>query len=148
MRFDTPLKVMKLLDRLEDYIPGNEQKSIYLRRKLPLICQTAGQPDQLRKIEAWVYVYPEHHLSNEHHREVRIECGQWKAFNGPTQAETELDVMFERLSYCDSQQQVMVDPLLGREKLLDNAPGIQPCYHFCENRDRCGWSKSYHSGES
>lgn len=141
MRFDNPLKAMKLLDRLEDYIPGNEQKSIYLRRKLPLICESSTAPNRLRKVEAWVYLYPEHHLSNEHHREVRIECGQWKAFNGPSQPETELNRMFERLRYCDSQQKVIVDPLLRQQERFDDTLSVHPCHQFCDNKDRCGWSK-------
>lgn len=141
MRFDNPQKMMKLLDRLERYIPGNEKKSIYLRRKLPLIYESTDHPKQLQKIDAWVYTYPEYHLSHEHHHEIRIECGQWKAFSGPTQPDAELDIMFQRLSVCDSQQKVMVDPMLYEDPLLHDLPGVRPCHHLCENRHNCGWGK-------
>ena len=141
MRFDNPLKMIKLLDRLERYFPGNEKKSIYLRRKLPLILETSGQSRQLQKIDAWVYTYPEYHLSHEHHHEIRIDCGQWKAFSGSTQSDNELDTMFQRLSVCDNQQKVIVDPMLYAEQLLHNSPTVRPCYELCENRNNCGWGK-------
>ena len=141
MRFDNPLKMMKLLDRLERYIPGNEKKSIYLRRKLPLIYESANNPKQLQKIDAWVYTYPEYHLSHEHHHEIKIECGQWKAFNGPTQPNTELDIMFERLKMSDNQQKVIIDPMLYADPVLHSRPGVHPCHHLCENRHNCGWGR-------
>ncbi|MEA3465174.1 MAG: gamma-glutamylcyclotransferase family protein [Thermodesulfobacteriota bacterium] len=139
MRFDNPLKMMKLLDRLERYIPGNEKKSIYLRRKLPLIYESTEHPDQFHKIEAWVYTYPEYHLSNEHHHEIRIECGQWKAFNGSAQPDAESDSMFQRLSISDNRKKVIIDPMLYAEPLLHNK--VRPCHHLCENRHNCGWGK-------
>nr|WP_320048728.1 gamma-glutamylcyclotransferase family protein [uncultured Desulfuromonas sp.] len=141
MTFDDPLKVIKVLDRLEDYFPTREHRSIYLRRKMSLICEDPAQPGQLSKVDAWVYTYPESHLSNQHHREVRIQCGQWKAFNGPARPESELDQMYERLSYCDVNQKVMIDPLLREEALLQEVLTHHPCHEFCENRDQCGWSK-------
>ncbi|OEU76660.1 MAG: hypothetical protein BA864_11070 [Desulfuromonadales bacterium C00003093] len=147
MCFDNPLKVMKLLDRLESYIPGNEKKSIYLRRKLPLICETADHPEQMHKVDAWVYTYPQYHLSNEHHRELRIECGQWKAFSGQARPDTELDLMFERLSFCDNRQKVIVDPLLHEELLHHKLLSAHSCRRFCENRQHCGWSKRQHRPE-
>lgn len=152
MRFDNPLKVMKLLDRLEDYIPGNEKKSVYLRRKMTLICensaktpsrdsvaaQTTAEPH--RMIEAWVYTYPAYHLSREHHREIRIECGQWKAFNGTTQPDATLQTQFERLSFCDHLQQVIVDPLLLEEPLFQRSAQFRSCFKACGNRHACGWN--------
>ena len=82
MRFHNPGRIMKVLDRLENYRSTNESKSTYLCRKMTLICESTTSLGQPRKIEAWVYTYPERHLSYEHQREVRIECGQWKAFHG------------------------------------------------------------------
>jgi gamma-glutamylcyclotransferase (GGCT)/AIG2-like uncharacterized protein YtfP len=137
MKFKQPLKMMKLLDRLESYLPENEQRSIYLRQKMTLIKESPANPAQRTLIEAWVYTYPEQHLSNEHHQEVRIECGQWKAFNRPANSKEELKTMFNRLSYCDDSQQVIIAPLLLNDPLFDATKKLHPCYALCQNRQAC-----------
>lgn len=138
MQFRHPLKMMKLLDRLECYHPENEQRSVYLRRKMTLIKENPENPTQRTMVNAWVYTYPEQHLSNEHHKEVRIECGQWKAFNRHTNPEQELKTMFDRLSYCDDTQQVIIDPLLLNDPLFDTAKKLHSCHALCQNRQSCG----------
>ncbi|OEU74956.1 MAG: hypothetical protein BA874_00805 [Desulfuromonadales bacterium C00003068] len=138
MQFYQPLKMMKLLDRLESYLPDNEQKSVYLRRKMTLIKESPDDPTQRTMIDAWVYTYPEQHLSNEHHKEVRIECGQWKAFNRPANPKDELKTMFDRLSYCDDSQQIIVDPLLFNDPLFRRARKLHSCHALCQNRLSCG----------
>lgn len=137
MQFDQPVKMMKLLDRLESYYPENEQKSVYLRRKVSLIKETYGDQTHQSIIDAWVYTYPEQHLSNEHHKEVRIECGQWKSFNRLSSPENELNTMFDRLSYCDDTQQVIVDPLLLNDPIFDAAKRLHSCHALCQNRQAC-----------
>lgn len=137
MHFDNPLKVMKLLDRLENYRPDNEHKSTYLRRKVSMISESSEHPEQRKIIEAWVYTYPEHHLSYNHHREVRIECGQWKTFSRPADPNSELNTMFERLSFCDDTQKVVVDSLLLEDPLFDQAKQLHSCQALCPNRQSC-----------
>lgn len=137
MRFNDPLKMMKLLDRLENYRPDNEQKSTYLRKKISLISESSEHPQQRKIIDAWVYTYPEQHLSYNHHREVRIECGQWKTFSRPADPEVELSTMFERLSFCDDTQQVIVDSLLLDDPLFNKAKKLHSCQALCPNRQSC-----------
>lgn len=138
MQFTHPLKIMKLLDRLESYYPDNEPKSVYIRRKMTLIKQNCDDPNQRTMIDAWVYTYPEQHLSYEHHKEVRIECGQWKAFNRPANPKHELKTMFQRLSYCDDSQKVIIDPLLLNDPLFRSAKNLHSCHALCQNRQSCG----------
>lgn len=136
MRFHNPKKIMKALDRLEGYRPHNEEKSIYLRRKMTLFCETNTALNQPRTIEAWVYTYPEYHLSYEHQKEVRIECGQWKAFNDSTLVPQNSEP-FERLNYCGEQKKVLIDPIVLQQPVVQRALH-HPCAQFCRNSAACG----------
>ncbi len=137
MRFDKPMRMMKILDRLEHYIPGNEKRSIYLRRRMPVFTAAAGDDDTpLRTVEAWIYVYPERHLSYEHQRELRIECGQWKAFDGPVVNSRQLDAIFAGQQQCGN---VLVHPALQRQKEMSKAASAYPCSRFCRNSANCQW---------
>lgn len=138
MRFHNPQKIIKALDRLEGYRPHSEEKSIYLRRKMTLLCATKTQLDQPRTIDAWVYTYPEDHLGYEHRKEVRIECGQWGAFSRPAMG-TSATEPFEKLTYCDELKKVIVDPRLLQQPLVQQA--LPPCAEFCRNSKACSHAK-------
>jgi gamma-glutamylcyclotransferase (GGCT)/AIG2-like uncharacterized protein YtfP len=138
MRFHNPQKIIKALDRLEGYHPHSEEKSIYLRRKMTLFCATNTPLDQPRTIDAWVYTYPEEHLSYEHRKEVRIECGQWAAFSKPALGINSPEP-FEKLNFCDELKKVIVDPLLLQQPLVQQA--LHPCAQFCRNSADCGHAK-------
>ena len=136
MRFNNPAKVMKLLDRLERYIPGNDNKSTYLRRKLNIYHTDLRHPTQLRPLTAWVYIYPEQHLSYEHQREIKIECGHWQAFDGQRCSEKELDTL---VTPHDENGNVIVDPLLRRNSNMQQVNTAYPCRQFCKNSINCPW---------
>ena len=138
MRFYNPERIMKVLDRLEGYRPHNEERSIYLRRKMTLFCDANTPLGQPRTVQAWVYTYPEDHLSYEHQKEVRIECGQWKAFNDSTPL-PENAQPFERLDYCREQKKVLIDPLLLQQPGMQQTLQHHSCAKFCKNSAACGY---------
>ncbi|MFO7831169.1 MAG: gamma-glutamylcyclotransferase family protein [Desulfuromonadaceae bacterium] len=137
MTFHNPARAMRLLDRLEQYNPLSPHKSTYIRKKLPVIVESEDEKDELKHIEAWVYTYPEDHLSNDHQRQVRIECGQWASFRSHGQPEKELAEMTERLRYCDRTQSILVDPAICIEPVLRSAPHLYGCERFCDKNNAC-----------
>ncbi|MBN2644411.1 MAG: gamma-glutamylcyclotransferase [Desulfuromonadaceae bacterium] len=141
MTFNDPLRVMRLLDRLEDFHPLKPEKSIYLRRKLALFLENPNQPGPLKQVDAWVYTYPQHHLSIDHERQVRIECGQWKAFRqtGEAAASATAENVY-RLRLCDQSQQVFIDPLVYEEEMVRRACQLHQCQRFCHNSSRCAFN--------
>ena len=138
MTFSNPARTLRLLDRLEQYNPLKPHKSIYVRKKLPVIIEEQEENGvELKQVHAWVYTYPEDHLSKKHQRQVRIECGQWTAFRTNGQPQEELRHMASRLSYCDLTQQIMVDPILSTEPPLRESQHLYGCQRFCEAHDQC-----------
>ncbi|OQY18403.1 MAG: hypothetical protein B6I36_07075 [Desulfobacteraceae bacterium 4572_35.1] len=144
MRFHNPRRIMKMLDRLEGYLPHNERKSTYLRRKMTLICEDKTVLGEQRKIDAWVYIYPEHHLSYEHHCEVHIECGQWKTFSTNKYQEASTQKQFNPLSQCNKTQQVIVATALRRDTLFSQKLHPPSCHDLCKNSATCGWQQTPH----
>lgn len=137
MTFHNPLRAMRLLDRLEQYNPLAPHKSIYIRKKIPILVEPEDGGEELKQIDAWVYTYPEDHLSNDHQRQVRIECGQWASFRSNGHPEEELAEMAERLRYCDRTQSILVDPAMCTEPVLRSAPRLYGCQRFCEKNKAC-----------
>jgi gamma-glutamylcyclotransferase (GGCT)/AIG2-like uncharacterized protein YtfP len=137
MTFHNPLRAMRLLDRLEQYNPLAPHKSIYIRKKLRIIVEQEETEGELKQIDAWVYTYPEDHLSDNHQREVRIECGQWGSFRSNGKPEEELALMTERLRYCDRTQSILVDPAICNEPVLRSAPHLYGCQRFCDKNKVC-----------
>jgi len=140
MTFNDPGRVMKILDRLEDYYPSNPQRSVYVRRALPVIIETPGTPPVFRQINAWVYSYPADHLSPTHHRQVRIECGQWKAFAKRPRNSGPVDLLqlVKRQRFSGRGEHIAIEPALQKEPLILDNLGSLPCYHFCRNQHLCG----------
>lgn len=141
MRFHNPQRIMRILDRLEGYNAANEKKSIYLRRKITLLCEEKTALGEERTIDAWVYIYPEYHLSYEHRQEVQIECGQWRAFNGSRRALTAQQGAFNPLNYCADEQKVIIATTLRQEPLFSNQINPPSCHKLCKNSSACGWKK-------
>lgn len=137
MTFRNPIRTIRLLDRLEQYNPLSPHKSTYIRKKLPIIVESEDDKEDLKQINAWVYTYPEDHLSNNHQRQVRIECGQWASFRFNGDPEDELTQMAERLRYCDRSQSIMVDPALCTEPALRSANHLYGCERFCDKNKAC-----------
>jgi gamma-glutamylcyclotransferase (GGCT)/AIG2-like uncharacterized protein YtfP len=137
MTFHNPVRAMRLLDRLEQYNPLAPHKSIYVRKKLRVIVEPEEEKGELKTIEAWVYTYPEDHLSNNHQRQVRIECGQWASFRSNGHPDEELEEMAERLRYCDRTQSILVDPAMCSESALRSAPHLYGCQRFCDRNKAC-----------
>ena len=134
MQFHNPYRMMKLLDRLENYVPSNDEKSIYIRHKISIIGANDTHLGQQRHIDAWVYTYPEHHLTNEHRNEVRILCGQWKAFKN-NQHPVASTTTFAKLNYCNQQQKVIAQPWLLTESVFQKH--LTSCHDLCDNKDIC-----------
>ncbi|MFN2257555.1 MAG: gamma-glutamylcyclotransferase family protein [Desulfuromonadaceae bacterium] len=137
MTFHNPVRTIRLLDRLEQYNPLAPHKSTYIRKKLPLIVEQEDEQGDLKQIDAWVYTYPEDHLSNNHQRQVRIECGQWASFRSNGHPDAELAEMAERLRYCDRTQSILVDPAMCAEPVLRSAPHLYGCERFCDKNKAC-----------
>ncbi|MEJ2201988.1 MAG: gamma-glutamylcyclotransferase [Desulfuromonadaceae bacterium] len=136
-----PVKVLKLLDRLEDYFPQDPQRSVYLRRLLPIIVETPGRPPVFQERQAWVYTYPADHLTPQHERQVRIECGQWKAFaKSPSNGCSPLAFSRIRQQRCFADGgRIIVEPALQQEALVRQALNALPCFRFCRNQQQCGY---------
>ena len=140
MTFNEPERVMKILDRLEDYYPSRPERSVYQRQILPVIMEIPGPSPSFRQISAWVYSYPEDHLSISHQRQVRIECGQWKAFaKRPRNSATpDLLQLVKRQRFSGRGEHIAIEPALQKEPLILDNLGPLPCYHFCRNQHLCG----------
>jgi len=141
MAVSDPEKIMKVLDRLEDYYPANPKRSVYIRRLLPIIVETPGDPPKFRQSQAWVYTYPSDHLTYQHERQVRIECGQWKAFAKQPRGNKDLDLMslVEQQRYSEDGGRIAIEPSLLREPWVLDKLGSLPCFQFCRNQHRCGY---------
>ncbi len=143
MTFNDPLRAMRLLDRLEQFNPLAPAKSTYIRKKLPVILEEEGENgSELRQVEAWVYTYPEEHLSTKHRRQVRIECGQWTSFRSKGQPEQELQTMADRLRYCDQTQRIIVDSSMCAEPVLNTATHLYGCQRFCDRNRICAHNRA------
>jgi len=137
MTFQNPTRAMRLLDRLEQYNPLAPHKSTYIRKNLPVIVDPEDDEGDLKQINAWVYTYPEDHLSDDHQRQVRIECGQWASFRSNGSPEDELTQMTERLRFCDHSQSILVDPAMCNEPVVRSAPHLYGCQRFCDRNKAC-----------
>ncbi|OHB25500.1 MAG: hypothetical protein A2X84_10060 [Desulfuromonadaceae bacterium GWC2_58_13] len=141
MAVSEPEKVMQVLDRLEDYYPAHPRRSVYIRRLLPILVETPGDPPSFRESQAWVYTYPADHLTLRHERQVRIECGQWKAFAKPPRGAQEVDLMalVKQQRYSTEGGRIAIEPSLLREPRVLDKLGSLPCFQFCRNQHRCGY---------
>jgi len=143
MTFDNPIRAMRLLDRLEHFNPLAPAKSTYIRKKLPVILEEEGENGpELRQVDAWVYTYPEDHLSTRHRRQVRIECGQWSSFRSKGQPEQELQTMATRLQYCDQTQSILVDSSMCAEPVPGSATHLYGCQRFCDRNRICAHNRA------
>jgi gamma-glutamylcyclotransferase (GGCT)/AIG2-like uncharacterized protein YtfP len=135
MTFNNPVRAMRVLDRLEQYNPLAPDKSIYIRKKLRVIAEQGD--GELKQVDAWVYTYPEDHLSDDHQRQVRIECGQWASFRFNGDPQQDLEHMTTHLRYCDHTQKIMLDPVMCSEPALRSAPHLYGCERFCDKSRMC-----------
>lgn len=141
MAVSDPEKILKVLDRLEDYYPADPRRSVYIRRLLPIIVEKSANPPSFRQSQAWVYTYPADHLTLQHERQVRIQCGQWKAFakKPPDHQSHDLLSLVKQQRYSESGGKIAIEPALLREPLVLDHLGSLPCFRFCRNQHSCGY---------
>lgn len=133
MQFDQPLRVMRLLDKLEEFYPLQPRRSIYLRRRLPVLVERIasdgdGQP-VLQRHDAWVYIYPRR-LLRQDRGALSLPCGQWRSFRDTPQLPVRTGCHSLRL--CDSQQQILVDELFYQQPQVQQA-----CRQLCDSHRLC-----------
>jgi gamma-glutamylcyclotransferase (GGCT)/AIG2-like uncharacterized protein YtfP len=142
MTFKRPEKVMRALDRLEGFHPDDPQKSVYQRRKLPVIVERKRNGKKVfEEIEAWVYVYPQDHLSPEHQKEFFIACGNWKMFSDRPVArrrKSRLRKVFRKLRRRPRVERIHIEPALCMSR-KEHAEWMSTaaCSRFCRHPELC-----------
>jgi len=142
MTFSHPARIMRVLDLLENYYPDDSRRSVYLRRKLPVIAE--GLDDSGNKVfiehEAWVYTYPLEHLAPENKKQFFVSCGNWKLLSEqpPVKKSGFLRNLFKRLRERPQPQHVHIDPVLClNEELYARWSASSACARFCKNPEQC-----------
>ena len=140
MSFRNPVKIMRALDQLEGYHPDNHQKSLYIRRKLPVIVESDTDGEGFSEVEAWVYTYPFDHLTPDHQKEFFVSCGNWKLFckqpiiKNPGRIST----LFKKLKQSPKPEHVHIDPMLCMDKETHAEwRTTTACSKFCKNPGQC-----------
>ncbi len=140
MSFKNPVKIMRALDQLEGFHPDNLQKSLYIRKKLPVIVETDPVSQEYRELEAWVYTYPLDHLSALHQKEYLISCGNWKLLcEQPLKRKPgRIKNLYNKLRHTPVPEKVHIDPAFCMdEKMLAEWKMSTGCARFCKNPGKC-----------
>ncbi len=142
MTFKCPEKVMRALDRLEGFHPDDPERSLYQRRKLPVIVGRVRNGKKVfEEVEAWVYVYPQDHLSPEHQKEFFISCGNWKMFSERPVARrrrSRLRKAFRKLRRRPRAERVHIEPALCMNRQRHAAwMETTACSRFCKHPELC-----------
>ncbi len=140
MSFGNPVKIMRALDRLEGYYPDDSQKSVYLRKKLPVIVEIDVDKHEFEEREAWVYTYPFDHLTPEHQKEYFISCGNWKLLcEQPVIKEPgRIRTVFNKLRRIPKPEQVHIVPRLCMDEEMHALWATSTaCSRFCKNPELC-----------
>jgi gamma-glutamylcyclotransferase (GGCT)/AIG2-like uncharacterized protein YtfP len=140
MSFGNPVKIMRALDQLEGYYPDDSRKSIYIRKKLPVIVEIDAEKQEFAEREAWVYTYPLDHLTPEHQKEYFISCGNWKLLceqpfiKNPGRVST----LFKKLRRIPDPEHIHIEPALCMdEEMHSHWSTSTACARFCKNPERC-----------
>ncbi len=136
MSFGNPVKIMRALDRLESYYPDDSRKSIYIRKKLPVIVEIDAKKQEFAEREAWVYTYPLDHLTPEHQKEYFVSCGNWKLLcEQPLIKEPgRIKSVFNKLRRIPNPKQVHIVPGICMD---DHWATSTACARFCKHPERC-----------
>ncbi len=140
MSFKNPVKIMRALDHLEGYHPDDHKKSLYIRRKLPVIVEVDAEKHEFEELEAWVYTYPLDHLTPAHLKEFFISCGNWKLLcEQPTIKEPRrISALFKKMHSTPEPGQIHIDPALCMdEEMHSKWSKTTACSKFCKNPDQC-----------
>ncbi len=141
MSFKNPVKIMRALDQLEGYHPDNHSKSLYIRKKLPVIVETDPVTQEFSEVEAWVYTYPADHLSPEHQKEFFISCGNWKLLcEQPLKKKRprRIGKLFQKLKKLPDPEKIHIDPMFCMdEQMHAQWTTTTACSRFCENPGHC-----------
>ena len=136
MSFGNPVKIMRALDQLEGYYPEDSRKSVYIRKKMPIIVEIDADKQEYEERDAWVYTYPLDHLAPEHQKEYFISCGNWKLLcDQPIIKEPgRIRTVFNKLRRSPNPKQVHIVPGLCMD---DHWSDSTACAKFCKNPEWC-----------
>lgn len=141
MTFRQPVRTMRALDMLEGYYPDNLKKSIYQRRKLPVIAENLKDGKAaFSEVEAWVYTYPLDHLSPAHQKAFFISCGNWKLLSQVPvkKAPRRLSKLFRRLQAHPEPERVHIEPAFCMDEASHAGWRLSTaCSGFCKNPEHC-----------
>ncbi|MCD6430993.1 MAG: gamma-glutamylcyclotransferase [Deltaproteobacteria bacterium] len=140
MSFGDPVKIMRALDRLEGYYPDDSRKSVYIRKKMPIIVEIDTEKQEFEERKAWVYTYPLDHLTPEHQKEYFISCGNWKLLcEQPIIKEPgRVRTVFNKLRRIPKPEQVHIVPgMCMDEEMHAHWSGTTACAKFCKNPELC-----------
>ncbi|MBN2231889.1 MAG: gamma-glutamylcyclotransferase [Deltaproteobacteria bacterium] len=154
MTFRNPVRIMKVLDQLEGYAPDNRQRSVYIRRRLPVVSEVIspmGDANRYEESDAWVYTYPLEHLSPSHREELFISCGNWRLFSEtpPPSHRRRISLLtwFNRMRRNPERKHVSIEPVLCTpdQPLADNWHESAACSRFCKNAHLCRANRRKHT---
>lgn len=137
MTFKLPLETLPVLDRLERYDPIWPRRSVYVRRLLPILVLQNAQTGAVEERRAWVYTYPEDHLSPSHAHQFRIECGQWHALKKPPKGrQVPPEPGIRRCSH-PAHGYLEISAAMSHEAVLQKHLQRRQCAYFCHHRQQC-----------
>ncbi len=142
MSFKKPEKVMRVLDQLENFYPGDPARSIYQRRKLTVIVEGGNGTGEFYEEKAWVYTYPLDHLTLEHQKEFFISCGNWKLFSASPRVRTKppLKELLQRLKKLPRRFRHPATAAQPAEPETDSPTiwaSTSICSQLCRHQDLC-----------
>ena len=140
MSFGNPVKVMRALDQLEGYYPDNSRKSVYIRKKLPIIVEVDAENQEFEERDAWVYTYPLEHMTPEHQKEYFISCGNWKLLcDQPIIKEPgKIRSVFNKLRSIPEPDHVHIEPSMCMDEDMHSQWSTSTaCAKFCKNPGWC-----------
>lgn len=140
MTFGNPVKVMRALDQLEGFYPDDSRKSIYIRKKMPVIVEIDVEKMAYEERQAWVYTYSFDHLAPEHQKEYFISCGNWKLLSEqPLLKEPgRIKTLFDKLRHAPNPEKVhIVSGMCMDEEMHSQWLKSTACARFCKNPEWC-----------
>ena len=140
MSFANPVKIMRALDQLEGYYPDDSRKSVYIRKKLPIIVEVDAEKQEFAERPAWVYTYPIEHLTPAHQKEYFISCGNWKLLcDQPVlQNQGKIRTVFNKLRRIPDPKHIHIEPVMCMdEEMHTHWTTSTACARFCKNPEWC-----------